>query len=1439
MNIMNPVIDYITHVKYGLDDLYTTEGILIGPKDVEIAESINGLIVIGSEVYGKEVSLASNIAARLGFETNALDLPIIKLDSDELESNNKDVIIVGKNNKLINQLVSSEKINLNGLSPGQGIIEIIPSGIKDNTAIVIAGSDYEGTKAASELVSMRLPFLWEPNKITIKKIKESIKEFFLAKNNAGEVARAISLIRRLNKKDILNQRIRLELEITKNENKLNEYLEKIVSEELQTNSTKVNIKEGNKPQIKIIVEKENYSNEEILNETIDSLGVLRITPDKIIVENGFEGIKEIRTTLIMNSHLHLKLAKEMVNELLLMKEFGLYHNYLIWERISKLAINILSCSASQEGLFDSVEINVNNNSQIQISKEETSIELGNTNNNPLNLSEIYNENNLLQDVDLDLVVDNTNTNLVFGENELAKTCFSAANIASRLGLESTGLTLPIAITDNKIDNYSSLDNPIIIGKENKLFKELISRNQIEKLELEKGQGVLQIIKKAFGKSDALIIWSEDQEGMKAVSEGLSKHIPYIQRSSNKSNKSSLSSNNKEICEIEKSVKESLNANNTIGQLALAKNIIDETIEEVRTRNIEKFEVELDIKDKESNIENYLVETISNKIQTKNVSVSTNSMNSDKVIFSKTFNQSWEVDDFWKIFKEKIEPMVQNKLSEKIKIDLRVSEPKEVRTKVNNEIVKKLKSLGISDNNIDVNVISSYKQGFIWIQECVIPKLKNKDIKKINIKHQAFKPPNGEKWLDPEIKWRLTLYPIDDVFEKELGIDVDNVSIKEQNDLQNTFTVEAINSLGEVVYTESFNVKYDERWYLDAFPEQGKVHPETGWITAKIEQEIIVNERIRTDPEKIWETLQEIVLPKTVNHILEVSNNELNPEKEPYFKNLYLECYLSEPDERTGIREELFSTLEQLEEDLYFVSYENFDRLGLKKSNKNLRAPGGIWIRIYQRLEKESTFKATLIDFQSDKPKIRIGAKFNDGQTWERTSIINGIFDFNSLTRKIIYRNKSNNLDQVSVEINFNNRDIYEKSNSIVNNIVELNHVGINNEFNWEGIKELEIYSTYEELSNSHKMSINSKYEEKPIITPIADRYEPIDDRVITWDEYEEILPVINSYDGVDVWIAGKSIEGRNMYAIQNTFPNQSEIQSISKLITLRPTYIIGARVDAHESSATSASLKFVEYLQNNQDLLKKVNVVLIPSENPDGAVRHSIYQKEHPNWAHHGARWNSYGFDTLRDSFENPRFADTQALNEVWKRWKPDVIEECHGCPSHEWTQPFSGYGSRSYPNWQAPIRAGGITTTPEAMIVPMANTVFQEITEACYEVEGYKELSLLLMKRYNKYSGLEQYWGHPSYKGMTWRITSGGDHRGWRELQKKYPKISSLVFTYEVSDSTAQGEYMKLMVKAHFTPYVAVIKTLANTELKIEKKMVYSKGKMWLRLKRKRPIIE
>ena len=53
------------------------------------------------------MSLASNIAARLGFETNALDLPIIKLDSDDLESNNKDVIIVGKNNTFVTNYTNS------------------------------------------------------------------------------------------------------------------------------------------------------------------------------------------------------------------------------------------------------------------------------------------------------------------------------------------------------------------------------------------------------------------------------------------------------------------------------------------------------------------------------------------------------------------------------------------------------------------------------------------------------------------------------------------------------------------------------------------------------------------------------------------------------------------------------------------------------------------------------------------------------------------------------------------------------------------------------------------------------------------------------------------------------------------------------------------------------------------------------------------------------------------------------------------------------------------------------------------------------------------------------------------------------------------------------------------------------------------------------------
>ena len=43
---MKQVVEYVTHVKYGLDDLYTTDGILIGPKNVKIAESVNGTIVI-------------------------------------------------------------------------------------------------------------------------------------------------------------------------------------------------------------------------------------------------------------------------------------------------------------------------------------------------------------------------------------------------------------------------------------------------------------------------------------------------------------------------------------------------------------------------------------------------------------------------------------------------------------------------------------------------------------------------------------------------------------------------------------------------------------------------------------------------------------------------------------------------------------------------------------------------------------------------------------------------------------------------------------------------------------------------------------------------------------------------------------------------------------------------------------------------------------------------------------------------------------------------------------------------------------------------------------------------------------------------------------------------------------------------------------------------
>ena len=121
-------------------------------------------------------------------------------------------------------------------------------------------------------------------------------------------------------------------------------------------------------------------------------------------------------------------------------------------------------------------------------------------------------------------------------------------------------------------------------------------------------------------------------------------------------------------------------------------------------------------------------------------------------------------------------------------------------------------------------------------------------------------------------------------------------------------------------------------------------------------------------------------------------------------------------------------------------------------------------------------------------------------------------------------------------------------------------------------------------------------------------------------------------------------------------------------------------------SSTSHILKLAELLATDpayRDILKRVNVVLHPVENPDGAAMAYELQKLTPTHMLHAGRYSALGMDVASQVGQpDPLLPESLVRGAVWQDWLPDIYLNPHGYPSHEWVQQFAGYvppGFRTY----------------------------------------------------------------------------------------------------------------------------------------------------------------
>ncbi len=976
------------------------------------------------------------------------------------------------------------------------------------------------------------------------------------------------------------------------------------------------------------------------------------------------------------------------------------------------------------------------------------------------LENLFLKGELLKDEDKDQLVDRLDFKISIPEDSSLSIIKSACNLAFRFGMETT-----------KIDSFILADSS---WKGN-----LIKFQEDEKvsINIEKEQSRFIVNIKGKGKELEEFIYH------------ICETFPYVL-------------DNKTWVDLLQEISDSLIMKNLDGQLAYL-NLYSKKYEELEAYFSPKVEGKLEVLEKEY------------------PDVDFKNHKALKKIYEKNYNPDWEVE----VFKSYLEKVIEEtKSGDKIKIEACLSEEKSVRDKLSTEIQNKAKERDIELEG--VNIISSYKQGYSWIDELIIPKIK-KTSKKVDEIDIYFKPflkegetewvdedgatpsyhnlgeDNPEKWLDLPIRFLQELYPVDDLLAEELGISRSKVNFKlyeGKEDITYNFIAK---SQGKEIINADYKVRYSERPYLDKFPEMGKVHPLTSYMKVYVNGELKLEKRIKSDLENIWDIYQAEVLEDLMSYILQSRKGKLSEKEQPFFAQLRLDLLLSEVDHRLKFREDQISSLNSFHEDMYFVATDYFKNYGVKEKIGMLDAPGLI-LPVIKNQEGAPEFKVSLYDQQSAFPCIKHKGEVlvKEGSRGDIEVFIKEIFVEDG---EYILKLKTN------------------AEESIVESYAELLNQGC-----------LEINKL---ISNVDRIIIESNREEYEVILkenePVMKDLSILDidlmeDELIGYDAYLDIISKLKRVEGIEVFKIAESYLGRDIYAIE-ILPKYQGYLSRTKRLTNLPSKLINARHHANEVSSTNAAFMLIKELLTNEgykDLAEKMSLVIVPMENVDGTEIHYELQKDNPYWKLHVARFNAIGKEFYHEHF-NPHTIHTEAmgLTRLWEKYLPDIMVDNHGVPSHEWEQQFSGYTSPSYKGFWLPrsilygyfwyvtndeYKGNYLVNKKMEDVIADRIALDDEITEKNKEwidrFEKYAHAWLPKLFPADYYKNMINYWIPFEYDK---------DHR---YPSIRFPWITTVSYTSEVADETAQGEYLYLCARAH------LLHDLASLDMVMKSKCVYER---------------
>jgi hypothetical protein len=1353
---------------------------------------VDARLVLAEHPSSADMAAAADVAARLGFETSAMNLPMRRLEPDGpgvgtpgTPERDGPAVYIGAGAPS-NSGLGPKTIRASGLKPGDGLVASFGSPTKPS--VVVVGGDAEGLQAAAVLFAGHLPFVWDQKGPTTDKIAGDVREYLTTKGVAPTEAIAPA----------------------------------------------VYVHAGNESADRLVVE--------------------------LTMANAGDVIK----------------AQVALNQL---KAVGSRDPK---RALSYAQVNAVRVQLHASGATATVDLpRAASASRAANTAEPPGRRPGGGAKDNFDLSSFYANEGALSDSDNNLIPDRVDVVLSADGDGSS----GIVDLAARLGLESTGIVEPIAKSAEAIAAPETEPILVLIGTTHPLVEQLIKNKKWERPQLAPGEGLIQLVKKAFGEKSALIVTGGDAAGVARAVGQLAERFPHIW---------ARGKDRTTLDDVEEDVRKFVAGRSPAGQAAMSLYKLDQLAEQLDGKELASVHVKVFVEHAADGLADVIRKEAESRLHPPRGALAVDVQNMDvqkaRSIIDDQFDIPSEVDEFWTKFRTRLLPSI--KKHQPIVVEARLSEPPEIRKQIEDQARAELVKAGADEKASTVTVLSAYKQGYSWLYDVVRPALVGKPIEQITIRFAEIGPPADwqQQGMFAPTRWLLELYPIDEILAGELKIDLKKIRFEKMPIGSPAYEVLATGPGGATLFKQTFEPTVVERPFFDRFPNYEHVRVTTGWFKATASGRTVADERIETDPERFWDHFQAKTLPALYDHVMALGKGKPRAEDAPFFGELRIDLALSEPDYRIPVDQEQISSMEALHEEIYFNTLHFFDVMGRFTRGAGLAYPGRVIPVMHPKADgKPGHATISLTGFDAARPSVVVEYVERGGAKGELHLDIPKITVERPQTLAATVRDGKDGIERLDLRIKVDTEKderatlvkraadervdrtmlSAEQVRGVVRNLKVLREAGLYRDaiaFHDLGGINLTVGWEYESKPGAELLAAfegpasPAPFPDIRKLLPSGYHYAP-GNTIVQWDtpipppEAYEMLAKMSTFKEATVYKVGETYLGKDVWAMDLMPPIEASHWSQAKQTTLKPTVVYSARQHANEVSSTSHTLKLAELMLTDptyREKLKKVNAVFHPITNPDGAQLAYDLQKITPNFMLHAGYLGSLGVDVVAGQWESdPIYPESGIRPKIWRTWLPDIFLNPHGYPTHEWVQMFSEYAAwvrtravetRDYwtmRGWWMP----GFAWLDDPRY-PRHKAEQMKLLEMITEYEKAIPATVALNKRaYDRY---ERYSFDFDQKNFKLDFTNGvliyKSIKGARanptanDFMARNPNVTVWDGSTEAPDETARGDWMKLVATAGLQWDKANLDYLVNGHHEIERKLDLFWNGVSLSINRPRP---